>query len=1849
MSTFRIIFFFLFFSIVQFSCKRGNIASSGDENFTKFIYAHTNGVVSKSSSVMIQFYEEMVKDSLIGRTVDEKIIKLNPEIEGITIWQDNRTLLFKPSTYLESDKEYKVFVDLQLLFKDLPGSTTGAEFTFRTKAIQFEVIRKELILSPPEFNNFDLTFQVTTSDLVSLSQLESLFVVTSNDKHVPYKAIQDGPNLYALVISNFVPDENDSVIKLSWKEKGQTVEKKFSVPGSTGFNLFDFQIEHDDRMYVSLIFNKILDVNQKTDGLIRLTDQTAGTTIVKERNVLKVYFDKTVYGDKVLKLSADLRSVSGEKLGADKLLNIFFHDFKPALELLGSGYIVPTNNGVIFPFKTMNLVAVDVEIVQIFTNNILQYLQSDNSDYRIDEVGRIIYQNRIDLEKMAGQIPLQNNWETFALDLSELIKIQTNAIYQVRLGFRPGYVKNLECDEIKTVVNDLTLKSGNDEIESFYDNNYYGLSGYHDNYWEERENPCKISFYNNSRFVKRNVLASNIGLMVKRMDNGHYHIFANDLLKAEPLADASISLYDYQQQLIVSGKTNILGEVDLKPQRQPRFVTASFGKDNSFMRIFDGEGLSMTRFDITGISPQKGIKGFFYAEREIWRPGDSVFMNLIVESNEIEISPDFTIDVTVTDPLGRQFLKKTYFNQQINMFSFPFGLPDDALTGNWTIRAKLGGSEFSRTISVETIKPNRFSLEFQVPEIIYKDDRPDLAAKAKWLTGGDASNHLIRIEKRHIAADFYSEKYKDYSFSGVKYNMSETPEIVIEKRLDQRGGLNFNLNMGSLPSGPAVIDMKLNIKVFEEGGNFSNFNRQARYYTYKNYIGINPGKKEYGRYNLKRNEANPIELICIDSRSNPLSGKELNVKIYYKDTYYWWSNQERDLKKYIESYGFNLLLNEKVITDKAGKAKISFTPYDYGTHIVVVEGSNDDHSAYLESYVGYYGGQGEAGKSGSSLIEILNEIKEVETGKEISLRVPADKEGNFLITIENNKGIVERFWQKALQGDNIIKFRANEAMTPNIYINIYHYQPHNNVENDNPIRMYGVVSMRISDPSRKLNPVLQTVKKIEPGSTIDIKVSEKDKKKMAYTLAIVDEGLLSLTNFNTPDPFAYFNAKEALSTTTWDLYDEVLGAYGARISRIFGIGGDRKAEINAEDAEVSRFPPVVKFLGPFFLNAGKTAVHKVEIPNYIGNMRVMVVASDQHAFGKTEENIIVSSELMILSTLPRQLSPKSDFKIPVTIFTDGTQSRNITVKIEDSQKRLKFVKGDTRNLKSKGKGVEIVYFDAQTTSNTGPVKIKVTAQSGNLDISEVVDIFVKNPNPVSRKWTRKIIRPGEQVSLELSSVGSDVRNSSNTIEVSTVVPFSIRSWADELVAYPHGCLEQITSAGIAQLALPSFFTLTPLMEQRVTRNINAVIQKMRNYATAEGGYSYWPSYRDIDAWGTSYAGEFLIEADRRGYNVPSSLIENWKRSQVRLARSWDGAMNEISFLKNQNEMVQAYRLYTLSLAGEPELSSMNKLREMRELGAETKVLLSMAYSLSGNKSVAVGLLENIPEFDQGKYRHSYGLTYGSGIRDIALYMKALVLAGKVRQAEDLILEINLILQQMHWTSTQDKAQLIMAFEKLGTESMSNEQKFLEYKLDNGKVHKADVNKNSFMIEFAMEDYAGQSIEIKNTSQTSMFIDHTMSGKPDVGETSQTRERTGNALLELNTKFFDMNGSVINPSEIAAGQEFYVESTVWNNSRYTYELKELALTVTVPDGWEIINERVNYNQGSDKHRINYVDIRDNKIISYFDLKAGEKMILKNRMIASFEGKFYMAPVVCESMYLRNIYAQTSGKWVAVISK
>ncbi|MDP4964420.1 MAG: hypothetical protein NWQ55_05065, partial [Salibacteraceae bacterium] len=362
--------------------------------------------------------------------------------------------------------------------------------------------------------------------------------------------------------------------------------------------------------------------------------------------------------------------------------------------------------------------------------------------------------------------------------------------------------------------------------------------------------------------------------------------------------------------------------------------------------------------------------------------------------------------------------------------------------------------------------------------------------------------------------------------------------------------------------------------------------------------------------------------------------------------------------------------------------------------------------------------------------------------------------------------------------------------------------------------------------------------------------------------------------------------------------------------------------------EANRFKPVVKFIGPFELKKGKTAEHKLKLPNYIGAVRVMVVAGQDGAYGKAEKEIKVNQPLMVLSTLPRVLGPSETVRIPVNVITMNDNIKSVKISVETND--LLILKETEKTVAFTKAGEQTVFFEAEVARKLGVAKFKVNVTAGAEKAYEELELMVRPPNPAITKVESKMVGANEDWKYNYAAFGIRGTNKA-TLQVSRIPELDLERNLSYLIRYPHGCIEQTTSSVFPQLFVGNLIDLNSEQEDKIETNVKAGLVRLRQFQQSNGGFSYWPGDNDgyVSAWGTNYAGHFMIEAQKLGYDLPPGLLDQWLKFQKEAASNW--VRDPFKYGRFGNDFTQAYRLYTLALANNAEVGAMNRLRSDAKL------------------------------------------------------------------------------------------------------------------------------------------------------------------------------------------------------------------------------------------------------------------------------------------------------------------------------
>ncbi|MES2566620.1 MAG: MG2 domain-containing protein [Bacteroidota bacterium] len=1829
--------------------------------YKEYISAYTSGYISVESKIIIVLQDETTAEIELGKEAENNLIAFSPNIEGKLIWIDKKTIEFKPSQKLNSDQIYKASFQLgKVLF--VTDDLKEFEFEFATLKQAMEITVDEY--KTDDKNNLQIEGTLTTADYADHLLVEKTTQASQNGTSLVIKWLHENSTTHRFTIDNVEKGKGNLLISYNGEPIGaaEKATKEITIPNTDEFVLLNILIENDPDQFITLQFSDKIDPHQDLEGLISITNPNGTTTTdneygeenneklpiteskltyLIENNSIKVYTGERYTETRELLVNNAIKNSEGKHLKETETRSIFFEDLKPAVRLVGKGVILPNSSGLIFPFEAVNLNAVDVRITRVYENNMLQFLQVNSIDgnQELRRVGKLIIKKKIVLQNTGN--PTRNKWNKYSIDLSSLIKAEPGALYNIRIAFNRNYsTYNCQGDTSTDGERETALDDENNDEEKDWDY-YNSYDDYYDDYYyynySERNNPCSRAFYNN-KSVNRNILATNIGLIAKRGNNGQIHVFASDLISIKPLGNVVIEAFDYQQQKLKQITTNGEGMAVLETKQKPFVLIAKRGQERTYLKLDDGNSLSLSSFEVDGDIVQKGIKGFIYGERGVWRPGDSLFLSFILENKTKEFPENYPASMELVNPQGQVVQKLTRTKHVDGFYNFTTKTESSAPTGIYVAKVKVGGAVFTKNIRIETIMPNRLkiNLDYKKDKIYRSDLTLNSDLSISWLHGAPGRNLEAKIDVSLSQINTEFKGYKGYTFDNPAQNFYSETQTIFSGRTDEKGKTTVNAQLSDTKDAPGFLAANFTIRAFEEGGSFSTDRFTIPVSPFSSYVGIKvPATKENEQY-LETDIDHNVLIATVDEFGKATSRSNIEVKVYKLDWRWWWDNYNQDLSSYIGSNYHEPIYTEQ-ISSSNGKAnfKLKVNRPSWGRYLVYVKDLESGHACGKVVFIDWpsWAGKSPKGNEGNNVLTVNTDKEEYKVGEKAKILIPSPAGGKVLVNIENGSRTLISKWIDTKQGVTEFEFPITKEMTPNIYVFVHLIQPHSQTINDLPIRLYGVASLMIKDENTILKPIIKTDAVWKPESIEHVKVSEASGKEMAYTLAIVDEGLLDITRFKTPDPWKAFYAKEALGVKTWDVYDNVIGAFGNTMSRMLSVGGD-DAVSNKPENSALRFKPMVRFVGPFHLKKGEKATHKIDIPQYVGSVRVMVVAGYQGAYGNSEKAVPVRKPLMILSSLPRVLGPGEEVDLPVTVFAMEKKVKNATVTIM-TDKFTEVINGNSQTVSFNSIGDKVVNFKLKIKDALGVSKIKIVAKGAGETASETIEIAVRANNPSVTDVDEFVLTASKNLSVNYSPIGMSGTNKAY-LELSTLPAINLSQRLEYLVKYPHGCVEQTTSSVFAGLYLNDVSDLSNNQKSFIDNATKAAINRLKGFQTSGGGLSYWPGLNTADEWGTNYAGHFLIEAKSKGYSLPYGLLDNWKKFQKQKAQNYMGNRNTAYY---GEDLTQAYRLYTLALAGAPELGAMNRLKEKASLSNEAKWRLSAAYALIGQIEVAKKMIYNVSS--TAKSYQDYYYTYGSIERDDAMILETMTL---LKDNANAFLKVKALAAKLgdheYWFSTQSTAYCLMAISKYAKVNNANSNLSAEVKIGSETMNISDFTRTKFKLIELKNANTMTPIKVTVKGSGSLFARIVKQGIPKAGT-----ETDKFSNLEVLVNYKTLNGNPIDVTNLEQGTDFMAEVTIKNPGiRGMY--RNLALSQIFASGWEIRNQRldnITYIKGDIP---TYQDIRDDRVYSYFDLGAGSVKTFKVLLNASYNGMYYLPGVNCEAMYDNSVSAHVSGKWVIV---
>lgn len=1762
------------------------------------------GSVGARGPVEVHFLHPWASDAELAKPADPSLLEISPSLKGTLRWKDNQTLVFDASEDLEEGTLYTATLDL-------PGLTGDKRFP--AYPFSFSTVPQSLDLQPTELRKDpDGTWSLSFSAEFAKPPKDdpARMLSASQGGASPALGFSGG----TLRVAGLARNGRKLTIRARSGALPQDMEWTWNIPAEDSFDVLSSRSFLEDGMEgFEVVFSDPLGPIADVEGLVSVEGADAKPRL--EVNGSRLRASWTAQGKKVdLVLKRGLPGVGGRKLSSDRELASSFKDFKPDARFLEQGTILPSSSKDRIHFETMNLSAVRVRLLRLRPERIPDQIDDRSLTGNL-QLGEVVFDRQVQL---AGR---KNQRLRTELDLAPALAKSGPGLYSVELTrLRRGMLYPC-ADDPKAGTED---GQGSDEEGSDWN-------------WRDREDPCKPSYWSewgNGGRVFRNLLASDLGLMAWREPDGRILSIATDLVAGGPWKGAKVELLDKQGAVVGSGSTDGDGAAFLDKGSRATMVRAKAsrgGRDHlAFLSLSEGSVRNLSKFDVDGRADEDGIRLFLYSERGVYRPGDSIYLGCVLRGGDGRPVEKLPVRLSLRDPQGRTVASTVLKSAPDGHFAWRTATRGEDPTGRWTFLAEAGPVQESHGILVETVRPNRLKVELAAPgPVLEAGEASGMALSSRWLSGGSAAGLSAKVELSFENARIQGAALKDYSFSDPVDGHGEPPSerTAWEGVLDGEGKASFRAGLPSKTETGGLLRGVFRTRVFEPGGEASVQRTSVLVSPYQRYAGVRLTTDQGFGWASAGSKVR-LDAVLASARGALQKGK-VQVSVYMNPEWWWWEEDDRT-SGFVSRRETRLIQN---FTMDAGASR-SLDLDKPGRYLVMVRDPDGGHRAGAFANVWGSDDEGDDGDGSRRKVPALLAVRAVRDtvspGQSLEVRFPGAKDGKALVQVMRGRRILSQDWVSTKSPETVWKGNVTPEMEPGVYVQVTVLQPYP-APSDRPLRLWGVVPVLVADPASRLEPRITTAATWQPATTQTVHLSEGHGKSMQTWLAVVDEGLLDLTGFETPDPWSAFHARTALSIQGWDLYDDVSDSYSGLVDRLFTVGGDADARRKDGEAKSNPFAPMVVVRGPFKVPKGGLDV-EIPVPRYTGSVRLMAVSTSGSAYGGSEKTVPVRSPVMVLGTAPRALGPGDEATIPVSVFSD----RKGVVSVRLAAKGPVQIAGPaTANAIFREAGEQLVEFHVRATGALGSAVFSVRATAGHGKADQDLSIPVRMPGDPTTRTVEGTVRPGASWTGALAPFGLAATRSAR-LELSGTGVLGIENRIGELVRYPHGCLEQTVSAAFPQLFLRKL--LPDASEARLAEseaNVDAGLAKLSRFQTASGAFSLWPGEQRPYEWGTLWAARFLILAKAQGHAVSAGVLDRVLAHLSDASSRWvPGA-----YATEDDTLAQIERLDLLAVSGKPELALMNRLR-VAKLPELSRWVLAAAYATAGRQDAAQDLVKASNAVLPRSARMLGGWLH-SPVRDRSLLLEAMLRAkAKDAKTEATFQEVRRNLSDGGvWLSTQEAGTALWAVSRWLDGAGVSRGVDAKWRVGNGAWTSAKSTRGTLSIPLPAGD--DRAVEVRAAANSPV---QALVVRGAVEDPAQAVPRSNGLALSL--EYRRPSGEAVDPARLAQGEDFLVVATVTNVS--DRRLENLALVQVFPGGWELRNENMEgaaqapgAKASPSSGFVARSEMRDDRVMHYLTLERGGAMRVVVGARAAYAGVYARPGAQVYAMYDQRISATTAG--------
>ncbi|XXF76058.1 alpha-2-macroglobulin family protein [Myxococcaceae bacterium GXIMD 01537] len=1404
----------------------------------------------------------------------------------------------------------------------------------------------------------------------------------------------------------------------------------------------------------------------------------------------------------------------------------------------------------------------------------------------------------------------------------------------------------------------------------------------------------ELAAFHEGRRATSRILLTNLSLVAKRGGPApgsdakeEVWVWALGMESTEPLSGVEVSLVKMSGQSVARCTTQaeqgcrlVVPKSELDAA-EPFALIARQGEDLTYLKYSELR-TEIADSEVQGepYRSQVPYRASLWSDRGVYRPGDTAHIAAVLRDPAHVAPPSgLPVQMIVTDPRERELRKVTLKTNEAGLVALdvPFAAFQD--TGRYRVALKVADREVADyALNVEEFVPERMKVTARAEKPGYSSrDEVPVMVEAAYLFGGSAEKSPLEVTCRLESSSFKPKENANFTYGVWRQGSGDVKPLPlgqVKGELDAKGQAVLTCPAQQAAGGfKGAARLVAQASVFEAGSGRSTLGElTVPMHPEAYYLGLQSGAQK-----VSAGKAFTVSGVVVDWNGalvtnakalQPVEVEYLRLEEEY-GSYYDESEGDERYQRYLRP----VREGRSTVTVADGRFSLTVTPAsDAAGYLVRVKSGNAQTDLQLEGSGRYYwwGGSMREDQTPRPLKPAslaLTLPRSAKVGEAVTVTVKAPHRGRMLFTAETDR-VLAAEWKAVEPGEVSWTFTPS-SFAPNVYVSAFLVKdPHlESAQAFMPDRAFGVSSMPLEPVAFTQEVKLEVPSEVRSNGALTVGLDLGPQEAPTFaTVAVVDEGILSLTRFQSPDPLKTLFAQRALGVETYETLGWTLLVPPAGNSR--STGGDIEG---GAAGRVQPVKPVALWSGVVAVPASGKVRVPFQLPQYRGAVRVMAVTASAQRIGRASAQVLVRDPLVLQATLPRFLSQNDEFQVPVFVTNLSGKAQDVKVSLTAEvlpvpgmampasvESPLKLLgKSEGRVRLENGKAATLV-FQARAVQAVGAARLKVTAEGGGHTSFEQLDVPLLPAGPRERQVKRVELAEGK-VDLGQYLQGWVPTTERTTFWV-TANPYAESfNHLSYLVQYPYGCIEQTTSSTRPLLYVSELVesvdptaTANAKVEDMVMSGINRVFSMQ----TATGGFAYWPGSTEPVVWGTAYATHMLLDAQKLKYAVPQDRLNDaleW------MSRELDRSEGHVeSDLHSPGVEAEPYVQYVMALAGKGRKARVQKLIE--ELHAkptltsqqrEHAYLLKAALYLSGDRRYEKDL-RNPDLTPVTEERHNSWSFYSDRRRKGLTLSTFQDLFGNDASGEPLALQVAESLQgrRSAWYTTQE---LMWGVTGLGKRVKGAAQGFEPPVLsEGGKAVAARQEKNGRAADrtWALaraSERKDLSLEVKQKGEGRLYLIVNSDGVRTGGQV-----RAGGEGLVLTRTFHKLDGTALNvvANPVNLADLIYVRVDIQNKT--SEKVQNIALVDRLPAGWEIENARLGRGGGVDwveqdaLWAADYVNIRDDRIEMFGSLAAGERKSVVYAVRAVTAGGFTLPPVEAEAMYDPRIWAREVGGQVQV---